>query len=81
MNDREWWWCYVPVNQTIIHCFLKVDIEREFHVSLSIGAEVDLSPDILRHLQSGHQVQTSLYGLTPSELATLGVGHLGPATV
>ena len=73
----------LPLSQTVLHGFHKVDFEREFHVTLSIGAEVDLSPDIrhARHLQGGHQVQTSLYGLTTSELAALGVGHLGPATV
>ena len=73
----------LPLSQTVLHCFLKVYFEREVHVSLSIGAEVELSPDIRhsRHLQGGHQVQTSLYGLISRELAALGVDHLGPVTL
>ena len=73
----------LPLNQTVIQGFVKVDSQRQLHVTLSIGAEVELPPDILHsgHLQGGHQVQTSLCGLTASELAALGEGHLWPGAV
>ena len=73
----------LPLNQTVIQGFVKVDSQRQLHVTLSIGAKVELPPDILHsgHLQGGHQVETSLNGFTARELAALGVGHLRPATI
>ena len=73
----------LPVNQAVVHCFVKVDVECEARMTLAIADEVSLSPHIIKsgHLHCGHQVQTSLYWLITTELAALGVGHLRPAAV
>ena len=48
----------LPFSQSILQCLMKVDVEPEVHVTLSIGAEVEVAPDILhaRRLQGGHQI-------------------------
>ena len=88
-KHRRWRRCEMvavsvsPVSQIVVHCFVKMDFEMEVHVTFSVGGQVDLAPDIRHpgHLESGHEVETSLYWLAATELATLGVGHLGPAAV
>ena len=42
LNKADDWLMVVvvvlPLSQTVLHCFQKVDFQREFHVTLSIGA-------------------------------------------
>ena len=70
-----------PLQQASIDCLVEVEVELEVHVTLSVGGEHHLSPDV-RHsrvLQPVEKVDVPGGGLTvPGVLAALRVGQLRP---